>query len=228
MTNRHRAKTHEPEPEALLSHEAPNASPHGARDDAIAAAPDHWLVFIYRVPQDPASRRTYVWRKLKQLGAVYLQQAAAVLPGNPAARAALEELAAHISGFDGEASLLEAKAPSDEWARALIERFNQARDDEYSEITETVARLEEEIGRETSRTKFTFAELEEVEADWERIRRWHERVRARDTFVASGGPGAASSLDAARRSLDAFMAEVYRREGLTDADPDESGDGRSD
>ena len=65
-----------------------------------------WLLLIYKVPQDPPGRRTYVWRQLKQLGAVYLQQAAAVLPDRPEARAALEALAGRIREFAGEGALL--------------------------------------------------------------------------------------------------------------------------
>ena len=45
-----------------------------------------WLLLIYRVPQAPPGRRTYVWRQLRQLGAVYLQQAAAILERGPEAR----------------------------------------------------------------------------------------------------------------------------------------------
>src|SRR5207249_4841485 len=55
-----------------------------------AAPPHAWLLLIYRVPQEPPGRRTYVWRQLKQLGAVYLQQAAAILPDQPELRAAQE------------------------------------------------------------------------------------------------------------------------------------------
>src|SRR6266536_1500776 len=52
-----------------------------------------WLLLIYRVPQDPPGPRTYAWRQLKQLGAIYLQQAAAILPDRPDRRTALEALA---------------------------------------------------------------------------------------------------------------------------------------
>ena len=40
-----------------------------------------WLLLIYRIKAESSGRRTYVWRQLRQLGAVYLQQAAAVLLG---------------------------------------------------------------------------------------------------------------------------------------------------
>ena len=68
-----------------------------------------WLLLIYKVPQDPPGRRTYVWRQLKQLGAMYLQQAAAILPDRPEVQTALDTLATHIRATEGEVSLL-AKA----------------------------------------------------------------------------------------------------------------------
>ncbi|MGI8482978.1 MAG: Chromate resistance protein ChrB, partial [Thermomicrobiales bacterium] len=55
-----------------------------------------WLLFIYRVPQSPPGRRTYVWRQLKGLGAAYLQQAAAILPDYPELRTGLKALAARV------------------------------------------------------------------------------------------------------------------------------------
>ena len=32
-----------------------------------------WLLFTYKVPPEPASKRIALWRRLKGLGAVYLQ-----------------------------------------------------------------------------------------------------------------------------------------------------------
>lgn len=173
-----------------------------------------WLLLIYRVPQEPAGRRTYVWRQLKQLGAVYLQQAAAILPDRPELRAALESLASRITDMEGEASLLETTSPSAEWEARLIARFQKARDDEYAEVVENVERFEDEVARETRRGKFTFAELEELEADWEKLQRWQERVGQRNVFGAPGELGTAEALKRARRALDAFIAQVYVAEGV--------------
>lgn len=179
--------------------------------------PSNWLTFIYRVPSEPASRRTFVWRRLKALGAVYLQQAAAVLPASDANRAALDELARRVRDFGGEASLLVSAAPDETWARELVARFNRARDAEYAEVVETAARLEAEVRREIKRDRVTYAELEEIEADWSRIRRWHARVRARDTLGAPGASAARAALGSARGALDGFRDAVYEREGLMGA-----------
>lgn len=174
-----------------------------------------WLLLIHRVPQEPAGRRTYVWRQLKQLGAVYLQQAAAIVPDQPHLRGPLEALAARIREFEGEVSLLETTSPSPEWEQHLVGRFHEARDAEYVEVVENVERFEDEVRRESRKGKFTFAELEDIEADWEKIERWHQRIRARDFFDAPGGAGAAEALDRGRVALETFTAQVYSHEGVS-------------
>ena len=185
-----------------------------------------WLLLIYRVPQDPPGRRTYVWRQLKQLGAVYLQQAAAILPERPELRAALEALAERVRTQDGEVSLLQTTSPSEAWERDLVERFNRGRDAEYAEVVENVERFEDEIRRESRKGKFTFAELEDSESDWDKIERWQARVLARDFFGAPGRTEADAALERGKQLLVEFAAAVYRHEGVqTDGDgPDFRGD----
>ncbi|GAY10922.1 Chromate resistance protein ChrB [Pseudonocardia sp. N23] len=48
-----------------------------------------WLVLIYRVPSEPTRLRATVWRRLKGLGAIYVQNSVAALPEGPAAERAL-------------------------------------------------------------------------------------------------------------------------------------------
>ena len=172
--------------------------------------PQQWLLLIYRVPQDPPARRTYVWRQLKQLGAVYLQQAAAILPQQDEVRTALTALAQRIRDYDGEVSLLETTSPSAEWEQAVITRFNQARDEEFAELVENVERFEDEITRERRKGKFTFAELEESEADWEKVQRWYTRIVARDFFASAGHSSVVAALARGQGTLDAFTTAVQQ------------------
>jgi hypothetical protein len=171
-----------------------------------------WLLLIYRVPQDPPARRTYVWRQMKHLGAIYLQQAAAILPDQPEVRTALEQLAERIHGFGGEVSLLETTSPSGEWEQRLLQRFNATRDAEYAELVENVERFESEIDRERRKRRFGFPQLEDIEAEWERLERWCVRIRARDFFAAPGSAAAEEALDRGRIALEAFTAEVCAHE----------------
>jgi hypothetical protein len=193
---------------------------HLPETEAAGEALRRWLLFIYRVPQDPPGRRTYVWRQLKQLGAAYLQQAAAILPATPDLRVALSALAERVREFAGEASLLETTSADPAWEAETIARFNRGRDEEYAELIENVERFEDEIARESRRGKFTFAELEDLESDWEKLGRWRARIRARDFFDAPSRGTADAVLERARLALEAFTAQVE----VTD-EPRAAGDG---
>jgi hypothetical protein len=173
-----------------------------------------WLLLVYRIKAESSGRRTYVWRQLRQLGAVYLQQAVAILPDRENLRADLDRLGRRIRSTGGEASLLETTSPSRDWEEELVASFNAARDAEYEEILDSVEGFEDEIRRETRKRRFRFAELEEGEADWDKLQRWFARLTERDFFGAQGRAGAEAALERGRALLDEFTKEVYRAEGL--------------
>lgn len=68
-----------------------------------------WLLFLYKVPHEPSSRRVYVWRKLKSFGAVLLHDAAWVLPMTPRSLEQMQQLAAEISTLGGDSLIWEAQ-----------------------------------------------------------------------------------------------------------------------
>ena len=45
-----------------------------------------WVLLIYRLPREPSRHRVAVWRKLKDLGALYLQDGVAALPEDAVTR----------------------------------------------------------------------------------------------------------------------------------------------
>ena len=183
-----------------------------------------WLLLVYRIKAESSGRRTYVWRQLRQLGAVYLQQAVAVLPDRAGLRGQLDRLGQRIRSTGGEASMLETTSPTREWEDELVARFNAARDAEYEEILDGVESFEDEIRRETRRKRFRFAELEEGEADWDKLQRWFARLTERDFFGSAGRAGAEAALARGRALLHEFTMEVYRAEGL-EPDPAHGRDG---
>src|SRR6202042_2576379 len=44
-----------------------------------------WLLLAYRIPSEPSRLRAGVWRALKALGAIYVQNAVAAVPEDPTA-----------------------------------------------------------------------------------------------------------------------------------------------
>jgi hypothetical protein len=101
---------------------------------------------------------------------------------------------------------------STDWEQAPRARFNQARDDEYGEIVENVERLEDEIRGGTRKGRLTFAQLEDIEADLEKLQRWTERITKRDFFRAPGRAAAEAALARGATALEAFAQAVYEHE----------------
>ncbi|HZK67692.1 MAG TPA: Chromate resistance protein ChrB [Chloroflexota bacterium] len=176
--------------------------------------PRQWLILAYKVPSEPTRIRTSVWRQVKALGCFHLQQAVWLLPKTVQTEAELQKLSASIEEMGGEASLLSTSSQNAAWEERTIAGFNRARDEEYAEVIENEERFEDEIRRETRKEKFTFAEMEDMEADWEKLNRWHQRVVARDFFGAPGRQEAETRLMEGERMLVEFNRRVYEHEGV--------------
>lgn len=172
-----------------------------------------WLAVTYKAPGEPSRTRVYLWRKLKELGAVYLQQGAAILPLTDSLLAVVQALKAEITASGGDVivgKMVFVDAGDDE---RVISTFQTQRDGDYDEIIEQCERLVYELDRETGKNKFTYAEIEENETELARIRRWMERIVARDWFAAPGRARAAQAIDQAEERSRLYTEEVERREG---------------
>jgi hypothetical protein len=173
-----------------------------------------WRVLIYRVPTEPASKRVAVWRDLKKLGALYLQQCACIFPDIPGVIDEVNQVAAKIPSLGGETFLLEVPRLQPEDEARIIEGFRVQRASEYAEIIEECeTKFVKEIEFERFRENYTFEEAEEIEQDLEKIRRWFDRVKERDWFKADRRDEVESWLARCQGMLSRFEEEVYRRQG---------------
>lgn len=93
-----------------------------------------WLLLAYKVPRDPTSSRVYVWRKLKRLGAIAIQDAVWVLPSTPQTREQFRWLAAEIDELAGEATLWESSLVLPGKGDALVGQFESQVERGYREI----------------------------------------------------------------------------------------------
>jgi hypothetical protein len=169
-----------------------------------------WLVLIYRIPSEPTRLRAGVWRRLKGLGAIYLQNSVAALPAAPAAERALRSLRNEIGEMGGAAQLLRAEALAGE--ADIVAAFNRARDEEYEEILDRCRDFLEEIRRETEAQHFTYAELEENDEDLVKLRGWLTKVEARDALEATKRQDAEDALTRCEEALNGFAERVYECE----------------
>jgi len=93
-----------------------------------------WLLLVYRIPREPTAARVYVWRKLKALGAVSLQDAVWVLPATPRTQEQLQWLAAEIAEQGGDANLWLADALEPPGCNGLLRQFTEPVEAEYRKI----------------------------------------------------------------------------------------------
>ena len=93
-----------------------------------------WLLLVYRIPREPTAGRVYVWRKLKQLGAIALQDAVWVLPRTTRTQEQFQWLASEITELKGEAMLWEATQLYATDEESVRRQFSKNVEAEYHEI----------------------------------------------------------------------------------------------
>jgi hypothetical protein len=169
-----------------------------------------WLLLIYRVPPEPTRLRSTVWRRIKSLGAIYLQNSVAALPASPANERSLRKLRREIVDMSGTAILLAAGALAGE--AEVRGAFVTARNEEYAEIIDKCEDFLRQVQKEYDENHFTYAELEENEVDLVKLRNWFAKIVERDVFGASGRAACEQSLEKCEQSLEAYAARVYAEE----------------
>ncbi len=171
-----------------------------------------WLLLIYTVPSEPSRKRAAVWRDLKRAGAVYLRDGVCALPEGAETFAALQAVAEKVVQFEGQATLVRRAQIDDARAAAIKEEAYRARATEFHEVAEEAERLLEHVRRESDHRDFSFAELEELEADLGKLRRWAQQIRARNHFAVTGTTALDDLLRCCEDALAAFLEEASRRD----------------
>ncbi|HKB30710.1 MAG TPA: Chromate resistance protein ChrB [Streptosporangiaceae bacterium] len=196
---------------AVVNQRKPAAGGGGPAGEPTGTHGRKWLLLIYRVPAEPTRLRATVWRRIKGLGAIYLQNSAAALPHAVGTERALRALRKEITEMGGTAYLLSTDVLAGE---ADIEAaFNAARDDEYEEIVDRCADFLAQVEKEYVAEHFTYAELEENDEDLVKLRNWFDKVRARDVLGASGQAAAVTALGRCEQVLEEYASRVYTEEG---------------
>ncbi|MBF6606265.1 MAG: hypothetical protein IVW53_11855 [Chloroflexi bacterium] len=179
--------------------------------------PTRFMLLVYRMPARPTANRVYVWRMLKKLGAVHLQQSVTVFPQNKQIAHELEPLLEKITDSAGEYHLLPLRQLPAVETEKLVARFVDQTARHYEEIIENCEiNFTKEIEFETFRRNFTYEEAEEIRIEYEKIVGWFERVSQRDWFGAPNRDAALGWLERCLRLLEGFEAQVFRTQAAAD------------
>ncbi|GAC1340021.1 MAG: hypothetical protein NVSMB26_27960 [Beijerinckiaceae bacterium] len=155
-----------------------------------------------------------LWRRLRAAGAASVLNGTWVLPVTDDHKALFAQLAETTRGQGGSATVFETTAMAQEEEEAIVARFQADRAREYDELAERSRGFLAEIEKETQLRKFTFAELEEIEDDLNKLSAWLAKIKARDFFPNARMQEANATLEDCGAALHVFAEEVYAREGV--------------
>lgn len=172
-------------------------------------ATETWFLLTYKVPAEPNRRRVALWRKLKGMGAVYLQNGVCLLPKTDDHRRALKVIENEIAEMEGDAVILETVALDKSQGDKVVARFRADRDEEYKELLGRCDDFEAEIAKETAANHFTYAEIEENDEDLKKLKSWFEKIRKLDFYGATLAGQAEVRLGRCEVLLDGYANQVF-------------------
>lgn len=146
-----------------------------------------WVAMSYSLPAEPSKNRVYAWRKLRELGAAPVSHGIAALPKNSKKVPELVLLCERVKELGGEAAMIEMTFVSARDEQALVRKFRELSEQEYSALLEHCDKLLLRItGRPVRADDETGDEIR-------RMVRQYGRAKSRNHF------GTASETDLERR-----------------------------
>lgn len=106
-----------------------------------------WLLLHYKLPAQPSALRVYIWRKLKRLGAILLNDAVWVLPDKPRTAEHFQWLAAEIQEMQGDANLWRSNLLLGIKEEALIQQFKEQVDLEYKGLLKSLVKKNPDVSK---------------------------------------------------------------------------------
>src|SRR5213595_2365202 len=102
----------------------------------MSGGPVSWVLLAYRLPREPSTPRSALWRKLRRLGAAQVVDGLAALPLDARNREQLEWLSDEGGAARGEATIWIGELASAAQERDLIARMAAAVAADYRALAE--------------------------------------------------------------------------------------------
>jgi hypothetical protein len=142
-----------------------------------------WVAFSYSLPSKTrSSPRVALWRRLRRLGAISPTGGIHVLPARDECLEAFQWLAEEVQQAKGEAVVMHVEQFEGLAGADLIERFRQARAQDYAALDAQAAALEERLS-----AKLKPEERPRLRGRLARLRRQHADIARVDFFDAQEG-----------------------------------------
>lgn len=172
-----------------------------------------WLLLTYKVPPEPSAKRIAIWRKLKGMGAVYLQNGVCVLPRSDDHIRRLKMVENDIDEAKGDSVILQTAALDQAQEAKVVGRFKAERDEAYAEFIDKCDDFEREVAKEISAGHYSYAELEENDVDLKKLQGWLEKIGKLDFYGAARAEEALTRLKGCEAVLDDYAKRVFDAKG---------------
>jgi Protein ChrB, N-terminal len=173
-----------------------------------------WMLLLSQMPAGPSGIRVMLWRRMRAAGAVSLHNGVWALPSSPRNEQFIKEILAYVHEHGGTATIFVARAQTPEVEAGLIGEFSKNIGQDYVKFIDECQGFLAELETEIRQEQFTFAELEENEAELQKLTGWLRKIRARDYPGNAKAQEAGSALESCRQLLRAFARSVYVNEGM--------------
>src|SRR5262245_38841392 len=160
-----------------------------------------WILLIHQLPPRPTNLRVRIWRKLQRLGAVAIKNSVYVLPFNEKTHEDFQWLKQEIESSGGEATVFRAGAVEGATDAEIRAAFQQARDEEYAQITAELDGLTGAIREQKRGGHLSAGRVGNYEADLDRLQKVVELVVSVDFFSPPGRSPALSAYDRCHKAL---------------------------
>lgn len=180
-----------------------------AKNAKIKARDEPWLLVTYTVPKEPTRVRVGIWRALRKVGAVPVQRGVYVMPDTRANRSLIEQLSKEPKA---DFQMFRATSVSQEQRETILNQGRKDRAAEYEEIREKTEDFLKDLQKELAQNNLTYEELEENEADYQKLVRWLKEAAARDWVGLNGEHEATQrGLEKAREALEGFAERIHEK-----------------
>ncbi|MBI2850679.1 MAG: hypothetical protein HYX80_06525 [Chloroflexi bacterium] len=171
-----------------------------------------WLLFTYWLPPEPSRKRVFIWRQLKKVGALSVEGTGWLLPKTEPLIDAITGIMRSVEELEGTANLYTLTHFSEAQEQRNIGRFREEREREYSGIIGECHKALKHIERETHMKEFNFQEIEELEGDLEKIKRWFADVKKRDFWQVPAQREAENLISQVETTLAGFVQKTYEEQ----------------
>lgn len=149
----------------------------------------------YSLPANPSRHRVAVWKALRELGAVYLQPAVAIVPQREGMREALIALRDRVISCAGTAALLTMEYDEQADEQAMVASMRNLREEEYAGIGDDARRLAAKLAWDEGQAGSKPADYAAAyRLECRRLFKRLEVAQAHDFFSAPGAEDARTAI----------------------------------